>query len=460
VLLLLPGRGEDDARDVAPPIVGAHRGEHVQAAQVWHHEIEQHETDVGLVLERVHRFASVVDERDAKRPLLELHLDDATDVWFIVGDEHVARRAGRRAFHESSDQGGDVFPVAPQLKEQLADVRARVEEHQQNRFGRQHRDDRDTVAMLEHRGHEVATAGRRSEIVGGTDDGRNTRGDVVGVQSGADLTIDQQPVATQHDGGVDSFTLPDGSDQITNAWHPISRGKLPGKVVAKLEINIVEVKRDQSLEECLTSPYPSPLSSPNMNQRSLGLRPKIVLLAMAAIAVGGVACGDLTGVPASLPTLADSTVVYAINGAPPGAPTALHVYAGQLFSADASFVFDVAFDIDASGHAVILPQRAVASGLAATHTVGLQTATGTYESLTRAPTSGYRADTALVATPGVPVLVQSTDPNTCGVSLTGTVLYAKLVIRSVDVASRQMVVQFTTDPNCGFRSFLPGIPKD
>ena len=460
MLLFLPGRGENDTRDVAPPIVGAHGGEHVQAAQVRHHQVEQHQADVGFMLQRVHRFAPVINERDAKGALLELHLDDATDVWFIVSDEHVAGRAGRRAFHESLDEGGDVFPVAPQLKEQLADVRARVEEHQQNRFGRKHRNDGDTVAMLEHRGHEVATAGCRSEIVGGTDDSGNARGNVVGVQTGADLTVDQQPVTTQHDGGVDSFTLPNGSHQITNAWHPISRGKLPGKVVAKLEINIVEVKRDQSLEECLTSPYPSPLSSPNMNHRSLGIRPKIVLLAAAAVAVGGVACGDLTGVPASLPTLADSTVVYAINGAPPGAPTALHVYAGQLFSADASFVFDVAFDIDASGHAVILPQRAVASGLAATHTVGLQVASGTYENLTRAPTSGYRADTALVATPGIPVLVQSTDPNTCGVSLTGTVLYAKLVIRSVDVASRQMVVQFTTDPNCGFRSFLPGIPKD
>ena len=232
------------------------------------------------------------------------------------------------------------------------------------------------------------------------------------------------------------------------------------KVVAKLEINIVEVKRDQSLEECPTRPYPSPLSSQNMNHRSLGLRSKIAALATAVLAVVGVACGDLTGVPASLPTLSDSTVVYAINGAPPGAPTALHVFAGQLFSADATFAFDVAFDIDASGHPVLLPQRAVASGLAATHTVGLQTTTTTYENVTRAPTSGYRADTALVATLNVPVLVQTTDPNACGVSLTGTVLYAKVVIRSVDPVLRQMVVQFTTDPNCGFRSFLPGIPKD
>ena len=197
-----------------------------------------------------------------------------------------------------------------------------------------------------------------------------------------------------------------------------------------------------------------------MNHRSLAPRSKIFALLAATAAVAGVACGDLTGVPASLPTLSDSTVVYAINGAPPGAPTALHIYAGQLFSADATFLFDVAFDIDASGHPVILPQRAVASGLAATHTVGLQAVTGTFESITRAPTTGYRADTALVATPGVPVLVQSQDPNTCGVSLTGTVLYAKIVVRLVNPATRQMVVQFTTDPNCGFRSFLPGIPKD
>jgi hypothetical protein len=240
----------------------------------------------------------------------------------------------------------------------------------------------------------------------------------------------------------------------------MSPAKLPSKVVAKLEINIVEVKRDQSLEECPTLPYPSPLSFQNMNHRSLGLRSKTIALIASAVAVAGVACGDLTGVPASLPTLSDSAVVYAINGAPPGAPTALHVFAGQLFSADASFVFDVAFDIDASGHPVLLPQRAVASGLAATHTVGLQTATGTYESLTTAPKTGYRADTALVATPGVPVIVQTADPNACGTSLTGTVLYAKVVIRSVDPVARQMVVQFTTDPNCGFRSFAPGIPKD
>ena len=61
--------------------------------------------------------------------------------------------------------------------------------------------------------------------------------------------------------------------------------------------------------------------------------------------------------------------------------------------------FDVAFDIDASGNVVVLPQRAVASGLATTHTVALQTVTTSRSTRSAsAPKSGYRADTALVTT--------------------------------------------------------------
>ena len=38
------------------------------------------------MLERVHRFTTIVHQRDAKRPLLEFHFYDATDVGFIIGD--------------------------------------------------------------------------------------------------------------------------------------------------------------------------------------------------------------------------------------------------------------------------------------------------------------------------------------------------------------------------------------
>ena len=197
-----------------------------------------------------------------------------------------------------------------------------------------------------------------------------------------------------------------------------------------------------------------------MTHRTAASRPRIVVLVAALLSVGALACGDFTGVPASLPTLTDSGTVYALNGAPAGAPTALHLFAGQLVPADANFLFDIAFDIDSSGRVVYMPQRVVASALATTHSVGLRTMPDSFEAVTSAPKSGYRADTALVAARNIVVVAQSNDPNTCGISLTGSSIYAKIVVTSVDPATRQLKVRFTVDPNCGFVSFAPGIPKD
>ncbi len=190
-------------------------------------------------------------------------------------------------------------------------------------------------------------------------------------------------------------------------------------------------------------------------------RPKLQLAAIAAatLLVAAAACGNFTGVPASLPTVADSGVLYALNGAPPGAPSALHMYSGTLIAADANFFFDIAFDINAAGSVVVLPQRAVASALASTHTVSLQTVPESYDAILSAPKSGYRADTALVVGVNQTVLVQSQDPNACGVSLSGTTLYGKLVITAIDRTARQLRVLYTVDPNCGFVSFASGVPK-
>jgi hypothetical protein len=187
---------------------------------------------------------------------------------------------------------------------------------------------------------------------------------------------------------------------------------------------------------------------------------KIVVLAAAALAIVGVACGDFTGVPASLPTLTDSGTVYALNGAPPNAPTALYVFSGTLLPASATFIFDVAFDLDTAGHVLIIPQRVVATSLSSSHTVGLQRVGIDFDSLASAPKSGYRADTTLITAPGQVIAVQSTDPNACGISLTGTTLYAKLVVTAIDVVKRTLAVRFAVDPNCGLFSFAAGLPKD
>ena len=190
-------------------------------------------------------------------------------------------------------------------------------------------------------------------------------------------------------------------------------------------------------------------------------RRPVAVLAAAILATFGLACGDFTGVPASLPTITDTGTVYALNGAPAGAPSGLHVFTGTLVPVDQSFAFDVGFDIDSTGSIVIYPQRTVATALSTTtHSVGLQTVKDTFEAVLTAPKSGYRADTALVTQRNVVVLVQSTDQGVCGLSLTGTQLYAKFEITEVNRLTRQLKIRWTADPNCGFVSFQSGVPKN
>jgi hypothetical protein len=83
-----------------------------------------------------------------------------------------------------------------------------------------------------------------------------------------------------------------------------------------------------------------------------------------------------------------------------------------------------------------------------------------YASLDKAPKNGYRADTTLVTRVGQTIAIQSTDLNVCSVSLTGSQLYAKLVVREINRDKRTIGLEYTIDPNCGFLSFAPGIPKE
>jgi len=191
------------------------------------------------------------------------------------------------------------------------------------------------------------------------------------------------------------------------------------------------------------------------------MKSKIAGLVLAATAVAAISCGDFTGVPASLITLTDSGTVFALNGAPLGAPTAIHGYSGQFVPATADFLFDIAFDLDADAQIHVLPQRQVASGLQATHSVALATVPDSFEAVNSVPGGlTFRADTGMVVARNQVVIAQISDANACSFSLTGSTLYVKMVVKAVNRVDRTMAVKFTVDPNCGFRSFAPGVPKD
>jgi hypothetical protein len=172
------------------------------------------------------------------------------------------------------------------------------------------------------------------------------------------------------------------------------------------------------------------------------------------------ACKDLASVPASYSNLSDTATVYAVNGAPIGAPIALYFYGGTTVSANASFTFDIAFDIAGPGQVTILPLRAIASALVSTHSVGLATVADTFGSVDAVPKgTSFRADTAVTVAPNQVVLVQVDESGgACASSSTGSTIYGKVVVRSINRDTGTMQIEFAVDPNCGFRSFASGVP--
>ncbi len=114
--------------------------------------------------------------------------------------------------------------------------------------------------------------------------------------------------------------------------------------------------------------------------------------------------------------------------------------------------FDVAFDVDAAGHVVLLAPKLVTSAQSIPRT-GFQISSTRYDSLTAAPGGTYQADSAFRATVGQTIVVQA--QGTCPVS---SPFYAKLVIDSVNSTTSALYVRARIDPNCGFKSFAAGLP--
>jgi hypothetical protein len=193
---------------------------------------------------------------------------------------------------------------------------------------------------------------------------------------------------------------------------------------------------------------------------------RIRLLALL-IAVGAVAalngCGDSTGIRAQFPnTDRPNVTVYALNGTPPALPSAVQMRSTLARVIDGSFAFDIAFDLNAAGDVIAYPVRRVASQFVQAHPVGFQLSNETFAAATRAPISGYVYDSTLVLPVGKTLYVDVIDASCSNFSLLGQNIRGKIVVDSVIKSSRIIYLHLFSNPNCGFRSLLPGddLPKD
>lgn len=171
------------------------------------------------------------------------------------------------------------------------------------------------------------------------------------------------------------------------------------------------------------------------------------------------ACGDPTSLRANLSTSVDTLSVFALSGTPPSYPSGISILARQPVQVNAFGAFDVALDINAAGNAVVYPISLVV-GSGGGRPVGLQKATGTFETVLEAPNTGYDTDDPVVLAPGETVVIQSAhngQQDVCQFAVS-PFLYAKIGVDSVNLATRTLYIKLGVDPNCGFRSFAPGIP--
>jgi hypothetical protein len=181
------------------------------------------------------------------------------------------------------------------------------------------------------------------------------------------------------------------------------------------------------------------------------------LLAAAAILLTA-ACGEPRRLPAQGEVRSGAVTVYALSGTDVSFPTALSLF--EIFPVRASGVFDfeVAFDINAAGDVVVYPMALVAQSPAGLRRVGLLEVEGTFEEVTSAPRAQYVYDEPVILEEnGDVVVIESQVP--CSYPYP-QLIFSKLVVDSVKVAQRAIYARVVTDPSCGFRSFLPGLPKN
>lgn len=183
-------------------------------------------------------------------------------------------------------------------------------------------------------------------------------------------------------------------------------------------------------------------------------------LAMVASAAILTACDDPDLLRASLPTVEDVYTVFALTGTPAAYPSGINTYVRAAVRVDGSGNFDVAFDIDNQGRAILYPVQKIVSSLSSTRRVGLRKVTGPFDSVTVAPTGTY-ADSVIVASEGDIVVVQSIrngSGDACQFDIS-PYIYTKMLVDSIAADTRTIKVQAVLDPNCGFRSFESGIPS-
>lgn len=111
---------------------------------------------------------------------------------------------------------------------------------------------------------------------------------------------------------------------------------------------------------------------------------------------------------------------------------------------------------------MLYPVKLIVTPLTGIGDVGLRKVDGTFESVQRAPTGSYPLNESLTVGVGEVAVIEARrnrQGDLCSFALSPNI-YSKLVVDSVSTATNAIWFRVVVNPNCGFRSFAPGLPKD
>ncbi|MDQ3697634.1 MAG: hypothetical protein M3373_06370 [Gemmatimonadota bacterium] len=184
------------------------------------------------------------------------------------------------------------------------------------------------------------------------------------------------------------------------------------------------------------------------------MKGRLLTLTLSGVVLSALAaCGDPLRFEAQREVVNDTLTLFALTGTPVTAPSALNTFLHQAVRLDGTSSFDLVVDIDESGQVELQPVQLVGGSGGRT---AFQVTDTPFSEVAEAPRNGYAAEALTVAI-GQTVLVRA-EPLICAGQLRPEI-YSKLVIEGIDLVARTLKVRMTVDPNCGFVSFVEGIPE-
>ena len=183
------------------------------------------------------------------------------------------------------------------------------------------------------------------------------------------------------------------------------------------------------------------------------------LLSLCASVALAAACDDSVDLaPASVPNVVDTFTVGSLTGSPVSLPSAYSVADGNVVRTDVSSAFDFAYDVDATGRHVFLTLEVMRLSDTEGSGPGLQYTNKTFEQLSTAPSNGWITNDTIVVDSGTVMLLRSRI--ICGGL--GVPLYGKLQVLAIDdtPGNETITFQALSNENCGYKSLMPGLPRD